>query len=78
MFFKFNFEFIAVPQIDKTIQKYFGENMPSIKDIYKRLSLLMTGANPILDNIRPLVPNVITMEFIHIGEAQPLPIVRLQ
>lgn len=74
--FRIHFELEVVSTTDITIKKYFGENMPSIKEIYSRLSLLLTCSNPILENVRPLVPTVVTMEFVHMVESQPLPIVR--
>lgn len=52
--------------------------MPPVRELEKRAKLALTGANPIIDNAGPLLPNVIPIGGVHIRESKPLPTVSLE
>nr|XP_015833981.1 PREDICTED: UDP-glucuronosyltransferase 2B7 isoform X2 [Tribolium castaneum] len=59
---------------ERTLRKYFGEDVPPINEIQKNMSMLFINANPIFHNIRPLVPATIQIGGgIHLREPKPLP-----
>lgn len=57
--------------------KYFGSNLPSMRELEKKTKLALIGANPIVDNLGPMLPNVIPIGGIHIKKPKALPSVRL-
>lgn len=67
------FELDTVPSNNVAIKKYFRENMPGLKKMYSRLSLLLINPNLVVDSIRPYVPAVVPIELVHIVEPKELP-----
>lgn len=59
------------------MQKYFGPDLPPISQLEKRTKLALINANPIIDNLEPLLPTVIPVGGIHIKKAKPLPKVKI-
>lgn len=55
------------------MRKYFGPDMPGIGQLEKRAKLALINTNPVIDNLEPLLPNVIHVGGIHIKEAKALP-----
>ncbi|XP_068918277.1 UDP-glucosyltransferase 2-like isoform X1 [Tenebrio molitor] len=62
------------PREDTTIRKYFGDDVPSVAEIQKNMSMLFINVNPIFHNIRPLVPATVQVGGgIHLQKPKPLP-----
>ncbi|XP_044746163.1 UDP-glycosyltransferase UGT5-like isoform X3 [Coccinella septempunctata] len=57
--------FVIYPMSDRIARKYFGSDMPYIRDVVKNASLLMVNVNPIFSDGRPNVPNVIEFFNVH-------------
>lgn len=57
--------------------KYFGSDLPPISQLEKRAKLALINANPIIDNLGPMLPTVIPIAGVHISEVKKLPVVRL-
>lgn len=53
--------------------KYFGSDLPPISQLETRTKLALINANPIIENLGPLLPNVIPVGGLHIKKANPLP-----
>uniref|UniRef100_A0A6P7FG47 UDP-glucuronosyltransferase n=1 Tax=Diabrotica virgifera virgifera TaxID=50390 RepID=A0A6P7FG47_DIAVI len=65
---------VANPNRLKVLQKYFGASVRDPEEFYMKADLLMLNINPILNNVRPLAPNVITFGGgIHISPPKQLP-----
>ncbi|KAK5638200.1 hypothetical protein RI129_012495 [Pyrocoelia pectoralis] len=64
---------------DKLIQKHFGSNYPSSRELASNISLLFVNTDPIFHTLRPLVPTVIQIGAgSHITSSKPLPQVNSQ
>lgn len=53
--------------------KYFGENVPTIRELEKRTALAFVNTNPVLDHLIPLPENVIPVAGVHIKNPKPIP-----
>lgn len=56
--------------------EYFGPNLPSVRQLERRTKLALIAANPIIDNLGPMQPNVIPVGGIHIKKPKAIPNVR--
>lgn len=56
--------------------KYFGHNIPSLRDISKNMSLVMVNSHFTLNFPRPLVPGIIEIGGNFLKQSKPLPEVR--
>lgn len=59
---------------DQIVKNYFGSDYPPLQELACKADLLFLNINPILDNIRPVVPAVINIGGgMHIQQSKPLP-----
>ncbi|CAG9821310.1 unnamed protein product [Phaedon cochleariae] len=63
----------VLPRTDKIARKYFGDDIPYLGDIERNTSLLLMNVNPIMNGVRPNVPNIIEINHVHITDKKPLP-----
>ncbi|KAK5648509.1 hypothetical protein RI129_003401 [Pyrocoelia pectoralis] len=73
IWFRYYYYYHVIPDQDKVVKKYIGEDLPYLGDIEKNISLLFVNVNPILHPIRPNVPTVIELGKMHIRPKKPLP-----
>lgn len=75
------FEYIYrsnIPYWESIIYKNFGQNSSTMEEIFSKVDMLFTNTNPVLHQMRPLVPTVVSIGGgIHIGEPQELPNVNI-
>lgn len=72
-------EWWAHPIQEEIYRKYLGQDLPSIKEIYKKqVGLVMVNAHPVATFPRPLLPSVVEIGGIHCNPAKPLPKVRFK
>ncbi|CAG9767677.1 unnamed protein product [Ceutorhynchus assimilis] len=56
------------------IKKYFGENMPPLKELEKKVGMIFINSNPVFHGVRPLTVRTVNVGGgLHI-EAQPTPL----
>ncbi|KAF5281145.1 hypothetical protein FQA39_LY17877 [Lamprigera yunnana] len=71
---RFYIHMYSYPKLDLQVQKHFGFDYPSLKQIANKVSLLFVNVNPIFHNIRPMVPAVIPIGGgTHLQQPKPLP-----
>ncbi|KAF2901095.1 hypothetical protein ILUMI_05090 [Ignelater luminosus] len=59
---------------DAIMKKHFGKDCPGVEQLFEKISLLFVNANPILNQIRPIMPNIIQIrDRIHRQPLNPLP-----
>lgn len=58
--------------IDEIAAKFFGPNVPSIDELERRTALAFISANPVMDYVAPLPPNVIPVGGVQIKDPTPL------
>lgn len=68
-------ELVLLKQLDFTMAKYFGSDLPPTTWLEKRAVLALINSNPILDVPGPLLENVISIGGMHIKDVKPLPTV---
>lgn len=77
LWIRYFFNTTVYPSVDVVMKKHLGDDIPSTYEINKKVSMLFINVNPVLHNIRPLVPT--TIHFggpTHIqNTSKPLPIV---
>ncbi|KAF2903124.1 hypothetical protein ILUMI_03060 [Ignelater luminosus] len=62
------------PMQEEIMKNYFGNDYPSVKDITKNITLLFTNTNPILHEVRPQLPSIISIGGgIHLKSSEELP-----
>ncbi|XP_060535997.1 UDP-glycosyltransferase UGT5-like [Cylas formicarius] len=64
---------VAMPRCDAIARKYLGPDLPYLADIERNVSALFLNINPILYTVRPMVPTVVPLGFMHVRPAKPLP-----
>lgn len=67
------FEFYLTPRLDEIASKYFGSNVPPIRELEQRTALALVSTTPVMDYAIPLPENVIPIAGIHIKNPKPLP-----
>lgn len=73
---KYSYTYKLIPALDKIVRKYFGNDMPSLLELQKNLSILLLNSHPILHKPRTYGPNVIEMGGrLHLKPKEPLPAV---
>ncbi|KAF2893558.1 hypothetical protein ILUMI_12612, partial [Ignelater luminosus] len=74
LYIKYYVYWISNPKGDLTVQKYFGENYSSLKELATKVDMLFVNVDPIFHSIRPIVPAVIQIGGgTHIRPARKLP-----
>lgn len=64
---------------DEKIKKYFGPDAPSLSDLERNLSLILTNSHYSLHGVRPFTTAVVEVGGLHVKEdATPLPYVSYQ
>lgn len=56
---------VILPTQDKIVKKYLGEDIPYLGDVVKNTSLVLVNRNPVLDDVLPLLPNVVDIGGIY-------------
>ncbi|KAK5648755.1 hypothetical protein RI129_003647 [Pyrocoelia pectoralis] len=77
-FFLIHFEilyrkYMAIPAESKLAKKHFGENIQSLDEIERNISILISNYDPILCFPLALPPNIIPAGGLHIESVKPLP-----
>lgn len=73
VFVKFVYYYlIDIPTYD-IVKPYFGDDLPLLSDIAMNSTLFLTNTHFSLFSPRPLVPSVIEVSGLHIGDVKPLP-----
>ncbi|XP_056632310.1 UDP-glucosyltransferase 2-like isoform X2 [Diorhabda sublineata] len=63
--------FTTYPDI---LKKYFGQDLPPLKDLQNNISMMFIGTHPLFHNVRPMNPNTITIGGgMHIKPPKDLP-----
>lgn len=65
--------FLQTRPADALIKKYFGDNMPSVEDLARNVSLYLVNSHFSLNKPRPFPPNVIEIAGAHLDKPKPLP-----
>ncbi|KAK9892169.1 hypothetical protein WA026_018371 [Henosepilachna vigintioctopunctata] len=61
----FTEEYYFLSRDDKLARRYFGDDMPYLRDLISEASLLLLNVNPIFSSGRPNAPNVIEYFNVH-------------
>lgn len=64
---------IMIPKQDTLMRKYFGNDLPSIDEIIRNVSLVFINHHFSLAYPRPYVSNMIEIGGIHVDPPKPLP-----
>nr|QPA18404.1 UDP-gluconosyltransferase [Trialeurodes vaporariorum] len=62
-----------VPQNQRIMNRYFGDNSPALLKIAKNVSLVLVNTHYSITGSRPFAPNVLEVGGIHIGPPKTLP-----
>ncbi|CAH0545933.1 unnamed protein product [Brassicogethes aeneus] len=71
--FRLLYKYHNVPKCNKIVQKYFGDNLPSLTEVEKNISLGLFNRNFVFDEIRPSVPAAVDISSAHINPPKKLP-----
>jgi len=64
---------LYLPAQDRLMRKYFGDDLPPLKNIIKNTSLILVNHHFSLAFPRPYVPNMVEVAGMHIKPLKPLP-----
>lgn len=67
------YEFIFNPKAEELKKKYFGEEVPPLKEIAKNISLTLVNSHFTFNRPRPLVPGVIEVGGQFVKPKKPIP-----
>lgn len=70
------YQYYILPRADKIMKEKFGDDIQSLTEIEKNMSLILVTKNVVLNSIIPNVPRVIEMSGTHINPKKSLPTVR--
>ncbi|KAK3929059.1 UDP-glycosyltransferase UGT5 [Frankliniella fusca] len=60
-------------EAQRVVEKHLGPGVPRLADLAYNMSLMLSNTNAALNRAKPLVPGVVEVGGIHIGETKPLP-----
>ncbi|KAG5896751.1 hypothetical protein JTB14_031731 [Gonioctena quinquepunctata] len=66
------YNYRVLPNADRIARKYLGSDLPYLGDIGRNVSLIFVNTNPLVYNVRPNIPSVITLGQMHITKPKPL------
>lgn len=73
IYYKWYHDYISNAIANEVIQKFFvGENIPRIQDLLSISSLTLVNTHPIINEARPLPPNVVEIGGVHVKPAKKL------
>ncbi|XP_034232816.1 UDP-glucuronosyltransferase 2B30-like isoform X2 [Thrips palmi] len=61
------------PAAQRVAEKHVGPGVPPLADLAYNMSLMLSNTHPALNRPKPLVPGVVEIGGLHIGQPQPLP-----
>lgn len=67
------YRFKTLPDMDKVMRKYFGDDLPPIQDILRNTSLVLVNHHYSLGFPRPYLPNMVEIGGYHVPPPKPLP-----
>ena len=70
---KFGSYYYSEIPTQKLVRKHFGEDIPSLREISRNFSLILTNSYFSFNIPRPMVPSVVEVGGIHIGSPKKLP-----
>lgn len=62
------YNYKVIPTADKIARQYLGNDLPYLGDLGRNVDMLFLNTNPIIYKVRPTVPTVIQLGFMHIRE----------
>lgn len=69
----FAYHFVNLRSQRKLYEKYFPNTNKSFDEVHKNLSVLFMNSHTSTSSARPLMPNMIEINGIHVQDAKPLP-----
>ncbi len=75
---RIKYKFFSETKTDAIIRKHFGPNTPSLEEISRNTSLILTFSHLSINTPKPMVPGVIEVGGIQIKDPKPLPPVSFQ
>jgi len=63
---------------DKIFRKYLGQDTPSMLDIERNISLILSNSHVAVTPIRPVMPDLVEVGGLHLRPPKPLPKVSLE
>lgn len=67
------YTYTVLPETDKVVKKYFGNNMPYLGELEKNVSMAFVNTHSAIHMARPYLPSTIEMGKMHIKPKKPLP-----
>lgn len=68
---------VLKPKLDSEMMNLVQKHFPSIsttkKELEERLALIMVNTHPVMGSVRPIVPQIVQLGFLHITPPRPLP-----
>lgn len=62
---RFYYNSVILPSQDKIVRKYLGQDLPYLGEVQRNTSLVLINRNPVLDDVLPLLPNVVDIGGIY-------------
>ncbi|KAF5307254.1 hypothetical protein FQR65_LT06970 [Abscondita terminalis] len=59
IYYQLLLHYFTVPTQQRLVEKHFGINYPSIREIFKNYSICFLNSNSVIHPVRPLLPNVV-------------------
>lgn len=70
---KIRYDLLSMDNSNKIARKFFGPDLPDLRDLAYRTSLLLVNSHYSLNSARPLVPNFVEVGGLHVDNPKPLP-----
>lgn len=70
---KLVYDYASIPRSEAVARRIFGSEMPPLRHLLENCSLVFTYTHPSISPVRPLVPNVVEIAGVNIGEPRKLP-----
>ncbi|XP_044010377.1 UDP-glucosyltransferase 2-like [Aphidius gifuensis] len=64
----FEYHTINLPIQEKVLKKHFGNDIPNVSELSKRLSMLFINTHPFFNYPRPMVPGIIQIGGLRLGK----------
>lgn len=72
-YYRYIHHYVLMPQGDKIVRKYFGNDLPYLGDLERNFSMLFVNTHPVIHRVRPKLPGLIQLGRMHLKPKKPLP-----
>lgn len=66
-------DIVYLPEVDRLSRNFFGQDLPTVKELEGRVSMVLANAHYVINHPQPYVPAIVSVAGLQLGEPKTLP-----